>query len=150
MGHHEHKTPEHLHWHEVGFFRLMRCMFHGKLCWITWLMFFYTLALFALCIWSAIAFFCTEYLKDCILFAAVFISSLMLLCFCKLFMWVIMNRCLVLWELEQIHQRLPHPPEHGHHPHPHHPHPHHHEDAPVYPEPEPEEKPMEDENDLQV
>ena len=122
-----HERNRHVHMHDVNYCTMMRCLFHGKMRWLSILLLIYSLAFLGICIWAAIGFFETDITKNLIIYSTVFIVSAFMLMFCKFAMWVIMNRNLVLIRVEALLEKFEHG-KHGHLPPPALPHPHPHEE----------------------
>ena len=93
---------------DPGYWAMVGGVFKGRSGWISVVVMVYALAFFAIAIISAVKFFDTPDtpVKDQIMWAAIFVSSIVLLMMTKVWFWMVMHRNVIVDGLKCIASQL--------------------------------------------
>ena len=91
---------------EDSLFQLMTSNFKGKLGWVSIYAFFMTMVFFAIAIYAGFKFFAVEETKDLLLWATVFMFSMLTVSLLKIWQWLQMDKNRVLREIKRLELQI--------------------------------------------
>ena len=90
-----------------SFWRELADLFHSRQRWIMVLMFIYAWAFFGVAIWMAVAFFCSaDTVKEQIMYATIFIASIVFLGLLKFAFWLFAAKMNILKAIRRLEGRI--------------------------------------------
>ena len=80
--------------------------FRGRLCWMVVVAWIYMLGWTAVAVWSAVQFFRAAEVKEWILFATIFLTTVLFATLTKMWYWMLINRNSVKREVKRLELRV--------------------------------------------